>query len=135
MAAISETGHRAIAAGMDPAEWDLRVQLAAAYRINNHLGWEDSINTHTSVRLPGAQHHFLINPFGLRFDEIKASNLVKVDLDGQIVALAGVQLSGCRRQPKCHTLGFCFFDDGRTRQAIVRGVAGLTSDERHDRGD
>ena len=54
-------------------------------RINSHLGWEDSINTHTSVRLPGAEHHFLINPFGLRFDEIKASNLVKVDLDGRIV--------------------------------------------------
>ena len=85
MTTIGETGERAIAAGMDPAEWDLRVQLAAAYRINQHLGWEDSMNTHTSLRLPGPEHHFLINPFGLRFDEIKASNLVKVDLDGKIV--------------------------------------------------
>ena len=85
MTAVSEAGRRAIEAGMDPAEWELRVQLAAAFRINAHLGWEDSINTHTSARLPGPEHHFLINPFGLRFDEIKASNLVKVDLDGRIV--------------------------------------------------
>ncbi len=85
MTATSEAGRQAIAAGKAPAEWDLRVQLAAAYRINQHLGWEDSMNTHTSLRLPGPEHNFLINPFGLRFDEIKASNLVKVDLDGQIV--------------------------------------------------
>lgn len=68
--------------GIDPAEWELRVQLAAAFRINAHLGWEDSMNTHTTVRVPGAEHHFLINPFGIRFDEVTASGLVKIDVDG-----------------------------------------------------
>lgn len=82
---MSEAGRRAIDGGMDPLEWDLRVQLACAFRINAHLGWEDSFNTHTSVRVPGPEHHFLINPYGLRFDEIKASDLVKVDLQGHVV--------------------------------------------------
>jgi len=70
---------------IDPQEWDLRVQLAAAYRIIDHLGWSELIWTHTTVRVPGPEHHFLINPYGLRFDEVTASNLVKVDLEGAIV--------------------------------------------------
>ena len=82
---ISENGRRAIQEGMDPVEWDLRVQLACAFRINAYLGWEDSINTHTSMRVPGPEHHFLINPFGPRFDEIRASDLVKVDQEGKVV--------------------------------------------------
>ncbi|MBT6427124.1 MAG: class II aldolase/adducin family protein, partial [Rhodospirillaceae bacterium] len=85
MSEISETGQQAIHGGMDPTEWDLRVQLACAFRINAYLGWEDAINTHTSMRLPGPEHHFLLNPFGLRFDEIKASDLVKVDQEGNVV--------------------------------------------------
>ncbi len=71
--------------GMDPKEWELRVQLAAAYRIIDHLGWSEIIWTHTTVRVPGPEHHFLINPYGLRFDEVRASNLVKVDMDGNII--------------------------------------------------
>lgn len=63
-------------------EWDLRVQLAAAYRIFDHLGWTLLIFNHISMRLPGAEHHFLINPYGLRYDEVCASNLVKIDLQG-----------------------------------------------------
>lgn len=70
---------------IDPHEWELRVQLAAAYRIIDHLGWSELIWTHTTVRVPGPEHHFLINPYGLRFDEVAASNLVKVDLDGKIL--------------------------------------------------
>jgi ribulose-5-phosphate 4-epimerase/fuculose-1-phosphate aldolase len=70
--------------GADPAEWDLRVQLAAAYRIIDHLGWSELIWTHTTVRVPGPEHHFLINPYGFRFDEVCASNLVKVDMNGNI---------------------------------------------------
>lgn len=66
-------------------EWDLRVQLAAAYRIIDLMGWSELIWTHTTVRVPGSEHHFLINPYGLRFDEICASNLVKVDMDGNII--------------------------------------------------
>jgi len=66
-------------------EWDLRVQLAAAYRIADYLGWSELIYTHISARIPGRDHHFLINPYGLRFDEVTASNLVKIDLDGNPV--------------------------------------------------
>jgi ribulose-5-phosphate 4-epimerase/fuculose-1-phosphate aldolase len=67
------------------AEWALRVQLAAAYRIADHLGWSELIYTHISMRIPGTQHHFLINPYGLRFDEVTASNLVKIDVEGNAV--------------------------------------------------
>ena len=68
-----------------PAEWALRVQLAAAYRVADKLGWSELIYTHISVRVPGPEHHFLINPYGLRFDEITASSLVKIDVDGNPV--------------------------------------------------
>jgi len=69
----------------DSVERRLRVQLAAAYRIADHLGWSELIYTHISLRVPGPAHHFLINPYGLRFDEVTASNLVKIDLDGNPV--------------------------------------------------
>jgi ribulose-5-phosphate 4-epimerase/fuculose-1-phosphate aldolase len=73
------------------AEWALRVQLAAAYRIAHHLGWAELIYTHISARVPGSQHHFLMNPYGLRFDEVTASNLVKVNADGETVGQHGYQ--------------------------------------------
>jgi ribulose-5-phosphate 4-epimerase/fuculose-1-phosphate aldolase len=60
-------------------EWKLRVDLAACYRLVAHYGWSDLVFTHISARIPGPEHHFLINPYGLMFDEITASNLVKVD--------------------------------------------------------
>ncbi len=66
-------------------EWDLRLQLAAAYRIFDHLGWTLLIYNHISLRVPGPEHHFLINPYGLRYDEVTASNLVKIGLDGEKV--------------------------------------------------
>jgi len=69
----------------DRVEQRLRVQLAAAYRIADHLGWSELIYTHISLRVPGPAHHFLINPYGLRFDEVTASNLVKIDLEGNPV--------------------------------------------------
>ena len=60
-------------------EWALRVDLAAAYRLVALYGWSDLVFTHISARVPGPEHHFLINPYGLMFDEITASSLVKVD--------------------------------------------------------
>jgi len=60
-------------------EWQLRVDLAAAYRLVALYGWSDLVFTHISARIPGPEHHFLINPYGLMFDEITASSLVKVD--------------------------------------------------------
>jgi ribulose-5-phosphate 4-epimerase/fuculose-1-phosphate aldolase len=62
-------------------EWNLRVQLAACYRLVAMYGWSDLVFTHISARVPGPEHHFLINPYGLMFDEITASSLVKVDQD------------------------------------------------------
>ncbi|PKO30335.1 MAG: class II aldolase [Betaproteobacteria bacterium HGW-Betaproteobacteria-7] len=67
------------------AEWQQRVDLAACYRLVALFGWDDLIFTHISARLPGPEHHFLINPYGWMFDEITASSLVKVDLHGQKV--------------------------------------------------
>ncbi len=66
-------------------EWQLRCELAAAYRIFAHWGWDDLVFTHLSVRLPGDDHRFLLNPFNLAFEEITASSLVTVDVDGQPV--------------------------------------------------
>lgn len=68
-----------------PEEWELRVALAAAYRLVAHFHWDDLIFTHLSARVPGPEHHFLINPYGMLFDEITASSLVKIDLDGKKV--------------------------------------------------
>jgi ribulose-5-phosphate 4-epimerase/fuculose-1-phosphate aldolase len=64
------------------AEWEQRVALAACYRLVARFGWDDLVFTHISARVPGPEHHFLINPYGLAFDEVTASNLVKVDLVG-----------------------------------------------------
>jgi len=70
---------------MDPAEWDARVQLAACYRIFALLGWTELIYNHITLRLPGPDKHFLINPFGLHYSEVCASNLVKIDLAGNVI--------------------------------------------------
>jgi ribulose-5-phosphate 4-epimerase/fuculose-1-phosphate aldolase len=66
-------------------EWKVRVDLAAAYRLVAMYGWDDLIFTHISARVPGSEHHFLINPYGMMFEEITASSLVKIDLDGNKV--------------------------------------------------
>ncbi len=70
---------------VDPQEWEVRCDLAAAYRLVAHFGMDDLIFTHLSARLPGKDHRFLLNPFGLLFDEITASSLVTVDPDGHAI--------------------------------------------------
>lgn len=70
-------------AGMGTAEWLLRLELAAAYRLFDALDWTTGIYNHISLRVPGPVPAFLINPFGLNYDEVTASNLVKIDLDGR----------------------------------------------------
>lgn len=72
-----------IRAVVSETEWEQRVQLAACYRLVALFGWDDLIFTHISARLPGPEHQFLINPYGLLFEEITASSLVKVDLEGR----------------------------------------------------
>jgi ribulose-5-phosphate 4-epimerase/fuculose-1-phosphate aldolase len=66
-------------------EWQLRVDLAACYRLVAEFGWDDLVFTHISAKLPGPQEHFLINPYGMLFGEITASSLVKVDLAGNVL--------------------------------------------------
>jgi ribulose-5-phosphate 4-epimerase/fuculose-1-phosphate aldolase len=73
------------AANRSDEEWRLRRDLAAVYRLIAHFRMTDLIFTHISARIPGPEHHFLINPYGLFFDEITASNLVKIGLDGHAV--------------------------------------------------
>ncbi len=70
---------------MSEAEQKTRIELAACYRLARREGWDELIYNHISARVPGPEHHFLINPFGLAFEEVTASNLVKVDLDGTII--------------------------------------------------
>ena len=70
---------------MSDTEWHLRVQLAAAYRLVDYFGWTELIYGHLTARVPGPDPHFLINPYGLNYDEITASNLVKIDVEGDII--------------------------------------------------
>lgn len=89
-------------------EWSVRVDLAAAYQLAAHYKWTDLIFTHFSARVPGPDHHFLINPYGLMFDEITASTLVKIDLEGNIIEdptglginQAGFVIHGCIHQAR-----------------------------------
>src|SRR5262249_49953903 len=74
-------------------EWQARVDLAAAYRLLALYGWDDLIFTHLSARVPGPEHHFLLNPYGMLFDEVTASSLVKVDLEGNKVMDSPYQIN------------------------------------------
>jgi ribulose-5-phosphate 4-epimerase/fuculose-1-phosphate aldolase len=78
---------------VSPEEWQMRVDLAACYRLVAHYRWDDMIFTHISARVPGPEHHFLINPYGMMFDEITASSLVKIDLDGNVVLDNGYRVN------------------------------------------
>ena len=75
-----------VKATVSKEEWQTRVDLAALYRLVALYGWDDLVFTHISARVPGEDNHFLLNPYGLLFEEIKASDLVKIDLDGNIVS-------------------------------------------------
>ena len=72
-------------AGVSEEEWKIRCDLAALYRLIAHFRWTDHVYTHLSARLPGPDHHFLINQYGVHFHEMRASDLVKIDLHGNVV--------------------------------------------------
>jgi ribulose-5-phosphate 4-epimerase/fuculose-1-phosphate aldolase len=74
---------------MTDAEWQTRCNLAALYHVVDHLGWTDLINTHMSARIPGEPNHFLINRYGEMFDEVTASSLIKMDMDGNVLGDGG----------------------------------------------
>ena len=74
---------------MTDGEWQARCDLAALYHICDYFNWTDTINTHMSVRIPGEQDHFLINRYGEMFDEVTASSLLKMDLEGNVLGEDG----------------------------------------------
>jgi len=80
------TNKMSVKESVTPEEWKARVDLAALYRLTALHGWDDMIFTHISMRVPGPEHHFLINPYGWFFEEMTASSLVKVDLNGNVVS-------------------------------------------------
>ena len=71
-----------VKASVSAEEWQTRVDLAACYRAVAMMGWDDLIFTHITAKIPGTDHQFLINPYGFMFEEITASSLVKIDLQG-----------------------------------------------------
>jgi ribulose-5-phosphate 4-epimerase/fuculose-1-phosphate aldolase len=85
MSVVQEAKDFTVRDAVSAEEWQTRVDLAAAYRLIAHYGWDDLVFTHLSARVPGPEMHFLINPYGMFFEEITASSLVKVDLEGQVV--------------------------------------------------
>jgi ribulose-5-phosphate 4-epimerase/fuculose-1-phosphate aldolase len=102
------------------AEWQVRVDLAAAYRLVDYYGWTDMIFTHLSARVPGPEHHFLINPYGMMFDEVTASDLVKIDLDGNIVLSSGYDVNPA---------GFCIHSAIHMAREDAKAVMHLHTDD------
>src|SRR3569623_2087908 len=86
MERIADDNTQSIRGSVSNQEWEARVNLAAAYRLVAHFKWDDLVFTHISSRVPGPEHHFLINPYGMLFEEITASSLVKIDLGGKKAA-------------------------------------------------
>jgi ribulose-5-phosphate 4-epimerase/fuculose-1-phosphate aldolase len=84
-AALTDVAIPSLKGKVSDEEWAIRVDLAAAYRLVAHYGWDDLIFTHLSARIPGPEHHFLLNPYNLMFEEVTASSLVKVDTQGNAV--------------------------------------------------
>jgi len=82
---ISEVAIPSLKGKVSDEEWKIRVDLAAAYRLVAYYGWDDLIFTHLSARIPGPEHHFLLNPYNLMFEEVTASSLIKVDVEGNAV--------------------------------------------------
>jgi ribulose-5-phosphate 4-epimerase/fuculose-1-phosphate aldolase len=118
------------------AEWKVRTDLAAAYQLAVIYGWTDIILTHFSARVPGAENQFLLNAYGLMFDEITASNLVKVDQKGNIidditgmgVNQAGFVIHGCvhEARPDAHCVLHTHTRAGIAVSAMTEGVLPLS---------
>ena len=120
-----------------PKEAELRVQLAAGYRLVEHFGWNESIYGHLTVRVPGPERHFLINPFGLRYGEVTASNLVKITLEGEIVGdtewsvnAAGYAIHGAihKAAPDAHCVMHTHSPAGMAVAALECGLLPISLD-------
>ena len=120
-----------------PSEAELRQQLAAAYRLVEHFGWNESIYGHLTVRVPGPERHFLINPYGLRYGEVTASNLVKITLGGEIVGesewpvnAAGYAIHGAihSQAPEAHCVMHTHSPAGMAVAALECGLLPISLD-------
>jgi len=116
---------------VSPEEWQLRVELAACYRLVALYGWSDLVFTHITARVPGPEHHFLINPYGLLFEEITASSLVKVDgqcnkvIDSPFpVNPAGFVIHSCIHDAR-HDVGCVLHTHTRSGVAVSAQKAGI----------
>jgi ribulose-5-phosphate 4-epimerase/fuculose-1-phosphate aldolase len=125
-------------------EWRVRVDLAAAYRLIAHFGWDDLIFTHLSARVPGADHHFLLNPFNLMFEEVTASSLVKVDTAGNpvletpfVTNPAGFTIHSAihMARPDAHFVMHLHTPHGQAVAAHAEGLLPLTQTAMAIRGD
>ncbi|HEV3009576.1 MAG TPA: class II aldolase/adducin family protein, partial [Burkholderiales bacterium] len=85
MSDLSQLQIKSMRERVSPEEWQARVDLAACYRLVHHYGMDDLVYNHISARVPGEDGHFLINAYGMTYDEITASSLVKIDFDGNVV--------------------------------------------------
>src|SRR6202011_67403 len=79
--------------GMSEAEWRIRCDLAACYQLTDLYGMSDLTANHISARLPGPDHHFLLNQYGMLFDEITASSLIKIDINGNVIGGHATQMN------------------------------------------
>ena len=120
---------------VSPEEWAARVDLAAAYRLVAHYGWDDLIFTHLTARVPGPERHFLINPYGMLFEEITASSLVKITLGGEkvegspaFVNPAGFTIHSAVHEARedAHCVMHLHTDDGTAVSAMEGGLLPLT---------
>jgi len=117
-----------------PQEWAARQQLAACYRVFHLLGWTELIYNHISLRVPGSPGHLLLNRFGLHYTEVKASNLVKVDLQGRVIEPADAPVNAAGVAPHCaiHSQvpnAHCVMHTHTTAgMAVASSKAGLTHD-------
>jgi ribulose-5-phosphate 4-epimerase/fuculose-1-phosphate aldolase len=117
---------------MSESEWEARLQLASCYRVFDHLGWTESIYNHITLRVPGENGVFLINPYGLHYSEVTASNLVKIDIDGNKIGdspypvnLAGfVQHSAFHRHlPDAHCVMHTHTTAGAAVASLEEGLS------------
>lgn len=143
-AALSSVDIPSLEGKVSPEEWKIRVDLAAAYRLVAHFGWDDLIFTHLSARLPGDEHHFLLNPFNLMFEEVTASSLIKVDVAGHplmstpfMTNPAGFTLHSAihMAREEAHYVMHLHTPHGQAVSAHARGLLPLTQTAMMVRGD
>jgi ribulose-5-phosphate 4-epimerase/fuculose-1-phosphate aldolase len=125
-------------------EWAIRVDLAAAYRMVAYYGWDDLIFTHLSARVPGPEHHFLLNPYNLMFEEVTASSLIKVDVSGNpvdptpfITNPAGFTIHSAIHMARedAHSVMHVHTPHGQAVSAHTEGLLPLTQTAMAVRGD